>query len=298
VPPFDPEVEGGFDLWVVEVSSYQATDITSTPPVVAVTSLQEDHVNWHGDAESYFRDKLSMCTQPGAHLTVASRESPALIERRAMLGPVVKWVSPEPATQWAEPLGLMGRHNLVNAEIARECLDAMGLVGNVDDEAFRRAAVGFQQLQSRLQLVSKVGGVDFVDDSLSTNVLPTIAALRTFSDRRVALIAGGFDRGIDYSPLAAGLAERSLPTLVLTVYSTGPRIQAALAQRSSRDLEVRPCADLESAVKLGWDWAQPDGVVLLSPAAASFDAFDDYRHRATAFRAAIERLPASRPAGA
>ncbi|HLH47125.1 MAG TPA: Mur ligase family protein, partial [Acidimicrobiales bacterium] len=70
-PPWDPEATGDYDLWVVEASSYQAADVASSPPVVAVTSLHPDHLDWHGDAERYYSDKLSLCSQPGADLTVA-----------------------------------------------------------------------------------------------------------------------------------------------------------------------------------------------------------------------------------
>jgi UDP-N-acetylmuramoylalanine--D-glutamate ligase len=79
--------------------------------------------------------------------------------------------------------------------------------------------------------------------------------------------------------------------LVLTVYTTGPKIQRAVEQHPSDRVEAIPCADLADAVRRGFDWARPGGVVLLSPAAASFDAFDDYRHRARAFGDAIADLP-------
>ena len=72
-------------------------------------------------------------------------------------------------------------------------------------------------LPSRLTSVGTIGGVTFVDDSLSTNVLPTLAALDSFPGCRIALIAGGHDRGIDYAPLAAGVLARPAPTLVLTL---------------------------------------------------------------------------------
>jgi UDP-N-acetylmuramoylalanine--D-glutamate ligase len=292
-PPYDPEAPIDVDLWVIEVSSYQATDLTTTPPVVAVTALDPDHLPWHGDVETYYRDKLSMTTRPGARLTVASAASPALQERRGQLGPEVRWVDADtypPA--WREPLGLLGAHNAINANIARACLEEMGVAGADDDATMRRAAAGFTALDSRLELVASVDGVDFVDDSLSTNVLPTLAALDTFADRRVALIAGGLDRDIDYGPLAAGIVARRPGTLVVTVYSTGPRIGAALAAvtADADRVEVVAGADLPDAVRTAWRWARPDGVVLLSPAAASFDAFDDYRHRARVFRAAVDEL--------
>ena len=64
-PPWDPEVGTAYDFWIVETSSFQATDLASSPPVVAVTSLSPDHLDWHGDTETYYREKLSACTQSG-----------------------------------------------------------------------------------------------------------------------------------------------------------------------------------------------------------------------------------------
>ena len=74
------------------MSSYQATDLPCSPPVVAVTSLHPDHLDWHGGVEQYYRDKLSACSQPGAELTVANGDSDLLRERAGLLGPRVEWV--------------------------------------------------------------------------------------------------------------------------------------------------------------------------------------------------------------
>src|SRR6201986_3085500 len=163
----------------------------------------------------------------------------------------------------------------------------MGIPGATDDQALRTAAGGFVPLAHRLQVTGTVDGVTFVDDSLSTNVLPTLAPLGRFPGRRVALIVGGHDRGIDYAPLAAGLRDRTAPTLVLTLPDSGPRIhaelEAGLAGAPAGVEGVVECGDLDDAVARGFGWARPDGVVLLSPAAPSFGHFRDYRDRGEAF---------------
>ncbi len=299
-PPYDPAENGDVDYWVIEVSSYQATDLPCSPPVVAVTSLHPDHLDWHGGEEQYYRDKLSACSQPGAELTVANGDSDLLRERAGLLGPRVEWVreDDEPGAVWMEPLGLPGRHNRRNALIARRCLVALGVPGAGDDARLRAAAAGYQPLPSRLAPVGTVGGVTFVDDSLSTNVLPTLAALDAFPGRRIALIVGGQDRGIDYAPLAAGVLARRAPTYVLTLPDSGPRIRAQFetAQFETAQFEaggfagVTDCRDLDDAVAAGLGWARPDGVVLLSPAAPSFGQFRDYRDRGDAFARAVRAL--------
>ena len=298
VPPWDPSDATGYDYWVIEVSSYQATDLPCSPPVVAVTSLHPDHLDWHGGVEQYYRDKLSACTQPGAELTVANADSTLLRDRRQLLGPRVDWVAADddPHADWMAPLGLLGQHNRRNALIARHCLRALGINAAADDQKLRAAAAGYQPLPSRLATVGSVGHVMFVDDSLSTNVLPTLAALDAFPGRQVALIVGGHDRGIDYAPLAAGIAARAAPTVVLTLPDSGPRIKAAIESAST--VEVINCTTMSAAVELGFRGAQPDGVVLLSPAAPSFGQFRDYRDRGDAFARAVASLrPLSQDAG-
>jgi UDP-N-acetylmuramoylalanine--D-glutamate ligase len=205
-----------------------------------------------------------------------------------------------------DPLGLPGRHNRRNALIARRCLVALGVPGAADAAALRAAAAGYQPLPSRLTPVGAVGGVTFVDDSLSTNVLPTLAALDAFPGRRIALIVGGHDRGIDYAPLAAGIVARQAPTYVLTLPDSGPRIRAqieAAAPAAPAPASTAPrapfvpgfagvtdCPDLAAAVAAGYRWAQPDGMVLLSPAAPSFGVFKDYRDRGEAFAREVRAL--------
>jgi len=296
VVPYDPTEKTDFDYWVIEVSSYQATDLPCTPPVTAVTSLHPDHLDWHGGVEQYYRDKLSMCTQPGADLTVANGDSDLLRQHEKQLGPRVEWVSQDddPDADWMAPLGLLGRHNRRNALIARRCLAALGVSGASDDKTLRAAASGYQGLPSRLAPIGTVAGVTFVDDSLSTNVLPTLAALDAFPGRRIALIVGGHDRGIDYAPLAAGVLARAAPTLVLTLPDSGPRIRAAI-EKTAAGIEVTNCPDLDEAVAAGFRWARPDGVVLLSPAAPSFGRFRDYRDRSEAFAHAVRAISETPP---
>jgi UDP-N-acetylmuramoylalanine--D-glutamate ligase len=210
--------------------------------------------------------------------------------------------SDEPGATWLAPLGLPGRHNRRNALIARRVLRALGVSGADDDTALRAAADGYTALPSRLTTVGVADGVRFVDDSLSTNVLPTLAALDAFPGKRIALIAGGQDRGIDYAPLAAGVYAREAPTFVLTLPDSGPRIAAAfepasqpagaLSGTAGGFAGLTECPDLDTAVAAAFEWARPDGIVLLSPAAPSFGHFRDYQDRAESFTRAFSKCSA------
>jgi UDP-N-acetylmuramoylalanine--D-glutamate ligase len=295
-PPWDPAGGPAPDYWVIETSSFQVPDLYSGPPVVAVTSLSPDHLDWHGSVERYYADKLSLCIKPGVAHAVASGSDPELRAQADQLGPNVQWVGADDVERdrlWSEELALPGSHNARNASIARAVILALGILA--DDAALAAAAEGFSALPSRCHSLGRAGTVEFVDDSLATNVLPTQAALEAFEGRAVALLVGGQDRGIDYAPLGRSIALRAESTLVVTMPDNGPRIGAAVraAIDSNDAIEVVDAPDLASAVEAAHDWAasagRAGGVVLLSPAAPSFGRYHDYEDRAGAFARAAAR---------
>jgi len=291
-PPWDPSAGPEPDYWVIETSSFQVPDLFRAPRVVAVTSLSPDHLDWHGTVERYYADKLSLCTKPGVTLALADGSDEQLRGQVDLLGPHVRWVTPaevESDTLWSGSLGLPGPHNARNASIARAVLLGLGVPDASDVGRMTLAAAGFAGLPSRCHSVGHVGSVEFVDDSLSTNVLPATAALRAFEERPVALLVGGHDRGVDYAPLGQAIAGRTAPTLVVTMPDNGPRIGAAVRAASSGAVEVVDAASLDAAVEAAFGWASAGAVVLLSPAAPSFGRFADYRERSTAFAAAAAR---------
>ncbi len=298
LPPWDPDAGDDWDVWIVETSSFQATDVATSPPVVAVTSLAPEHLDWHGSLEDYYADKLSLCSQPGAALTVADASSEALREHAQLLGPSVRWVAegdPELDGPWTGALGLPGRHALRDALVARACLIEIGVRAAADDARLAVAAEGFRPLEHRFCPIGTITGVEFVDDSLSTNPLPAIAALDALGDRPVALLVGGQDRGLDYGPLAAALGSRRAETFVATLPAAGARIGETVLTEggAGAGLEVADFEDLQRATEAAFCWARAHGceggrgVVLLSPAAPSFGQFRDYRERAEAFAAAM-----------
>ena len=294
VPPWDPDAGDDWDFWIVETSSFQATDVASSPPVVAVTSLAPDHLDWHGSEEDYYADKLSLCSQPGAALTIADATSDVLRAHARLLGPDVWWVAegdPELDGPWTAALALPGRHYHRDALVARACLIGLGIPDASDDALLANAAAGFTPLEHRFRPIGTVDGVEFIDDSLSTNVLPTLAALDTLGDRPVALLVGGQDRGIDYGPLASALVARHGETFVATLPAVGVRIGDVIR---AAGVEAADFDELAGATAAAFAWARArtaadgrPGVVLLSPAAPSFGQFRDYRERADAFAAAM-----------
>jgi UDP-N-acetylmuramoylalanine--D-glutamate ligase len=295
LPPWDPDAGPAPDYWIIETSSFQVPDLDRAPHVVAVTSLSPDHLDWHGSVERYYSDKLSLCTMPGVRVALADGSDEELRAHAPQLGPHVQWIDGtdvERDQAWSASLGLPGPHNARNASIARAVLLAMSVPGAENADKIRAAAEGFDALPNRCHSLGHVGSVEFVDDSLSTNVLPTRAALLAFAQRPVALLVGGHDRGVDYGPLGAAIARRAEPTLVVTMPDNGPRIGEAVRHAAGADVTVTDAASLGDAVDAAYAWAkaEPAAVVLLSPAAPSFGVFEDYRARAAAFAAAAARL--------
>ena len=227
--PWDPEIDPAVDWWIVEISSYQAPDVMVGPKIVAVTSLAEDHLPWHGNSvENYYRDKLSLCTRAGVRHVIANGVDAELRAHASLLGPDVELVHDEAGT-WTDCGKLLGHHNRRNAEIARRALQALGVSGLDDEDLLREAFRTFVPLPSRLTPVAEIDGVTFVDDSLSTNVLSVAVAVNSFPGRRVALLVGGLERNIDYRPMA-NIAARN-DVRVYTMPTNGPTIARVLRMR-------------------------------------------------------------------
>ncbi len=291
--PWDPAGGPAPEYWIIETSSFQVPDLECGPSVVAVTSLSPDHLDWHGTTERYYAEKLSLCTKPGVTLALADDADEELHAHSELLGPHLRWVRAaevERGARWSAALGLAGPHNARNAAMARAVLEGLGIPGASDEQRLSVAARGFVGLPSRCQSLGSVGAVEFVDDGLSTNVLPAQAALQAFATRPVALLVGGHDRGLDYAPLGLTIAARTAPTLVVTMPDNGPRIGQAVRDATEGRVEVRDAPDLDAAVESAFHWAPVGGVVLLSPAAPSFGRFGDYQERSAAFAAAAGRL--------
>jgi UDP-N-acetylmuramoylalanine--D-glutamate ligase len=175
---------------------------------------------------------------------------------------------------------LRGAHNVENVLAAAACALWIGLGA----EAIRRAMGRFRAVEHRIEFVRDVRGVQFYNDSKGTNVASTIKALESFGER-VVLIAGGKGKGQDFAPLA-GVARGRVGHAVL-IGEDGPKIAAAL---SAVGIGVSSAPSMQAAVEGARAQARPGDIVLLSPACASFDMFDNYEHRGDVFKKLVGAL--------
>jgi len=291
--PYDPDVAPSATFTVVEVSSFQAEGLACTTPIIGVTSIGQDHLDWHGTVERYVTDKLSIAAKPGAARAIVA-DTDALRALAPLLGPDPSFVAPTALDRAiAAALGLAGGHHDSNVAVARGVIE--GLLGPVADDRLIAAASGFVPLESRFSEVPPLGAVRVIDDSLATNPLPTIAGLASLGAARVALLVGGHERGVDYAPLGAALAERQGATLVLAMPENGQRILEAVTP--SATITTVLVGSLAEAVDRGLAWLNGEGVLVLSPAAPSFGHFIDYRDRAQQFRALVDAHRTTTPPG-
>jgi UDP-N-acetylmuramoylalanine--D-glutamate ligase len=274
------------DLWVVELSSFQ-TGEASGVSLGVVTSLYEEHLDWHGSRERYVDDKLKLLASSAKVLVNAMQ--PALLARAAdhpglyTFGGTADWHVADGWIRWgvedvirADRVSAPGLHNAINACAALAALEIMGL----DARAAAPALSSFVPLPHRLQPLGKRDGLDWINDSISTTPLASLAALETVGTACAALIVGGHDRGLDWTPFVEAMRTHA-PEAIICQGRNGPRIADALEAAGIGN--VYRALDLAAAVGAARDALRGNGVVVLSPGAPSFDQFRDYAERGKRF---------------
>lgn len=277
------------DLWVIELSSFQ-TGEAGPLELGVVTSLYEEHLDWHGSRERYVADKLRLADV--SRRLLANALQPVLLERtqdhpqRLLFGQPEGWhVSDDficrgtQAVFPIEQLAAPGLHNALNACAALAALEAIGM----DALAAAPALAHFRPLPHRLQPLGAHDGWHWVNDSISTTPLATLAALESLHGRAVTVLVGGHDRGLDWTPFVDAMRSTP-PNAIVCMGSNGARIEAAL-RSAEIACPIMRVADLAGAVAEAKTHTPHGGVILLSPGAPSFDQFKDYAERGRRFAA-------------
>jgi UDP-N-acetylmuramoylalanine--D-glutamate ligase len=256
--------------WVVcELSSFQLEDVHELSCRVAVLlNLEPDHLDRHPTFEHY----------RAAKLRIFERAAAAVVPRGCGL-PGSEFSADDPLP--AEPL-IPGRHNRENAAAATAAARAAGIA----DEAIAEALRTFPGVEHRLEPVGERRGVRFVNDSKATNTAAARRALVAF-DAPLHLILGGSLKGESFDTLAAEIAARG-GVRVLLIGEAAPALAAALGHAG---VDHEQAGTLGRAVALAAERAVPGDVVLLSPACASFDQFENFERRGEDFRRLVENLP-------
>jgi len=293
---------------VLEVSSFQLETIrTFRPKVAVVLNVTPDHLDRHRTFAAYVDAKARIFeNQQADDFAVLNADDPTCVDLAKRTSAQVFWFSREREVESGafirdgrvifrargsaqtvlavSEIPLKGSHNLENV-LAAVCAGAlMGCAA----EKIRAAIVSFQAVEHRLEYVATIGGVEYYNDSKATNVDATMKALQSFP-ANIHLILGGKDKGSDYTVLNNLLRER-----VKSVYTIGAAAEK-IQSHIKGTTQIVASGTIESAVKQASSTAQPGDIVLLAPACASFDQFQNYEHRGRVFKDMVGQLAARDP---
>lgn len=297
------------DLVVLELSNYQLEFLDESPWIAAVTNIAPDHlVDYDGDYRAYKAAKRRIIDfQSHEDWAVLNHDDPITrawlaaclaqpfpFSRQAVLSEgafvrddtiVVRCDGGEATICRTEELQARGSHNLENAL----CAASVAVLVGISAEDIAAALTVYKPGEHRLEFVAEWSGVAFYNDSKSTTPASTIAAIRSFPDRPVILLAGGRDKGLPWEELAQVVRKSCKEVIafgeardILEQAFAAPDSESPDAQ--ARGPVIRTCATLEQAVEVAVGDARPGDVVLLSPACTSFDAFDSYAERGRVFK--------------
>jgi UDP-N-acetylmuramoylalanine--D-glutamate ligase len=282
------------DWWVIELSSYQLSDLQARPTLALILNLTPEHLDWHGGVDAYRRDKLRLAELAGGNPIIANAADPVL---RSALGhrDNLRWFNHGDGFCVVQgrlfedgrelglriPEGLPGSHNLSNVAAVLTAVREMG----IGPDAACESLATFRPLPHRLQVIGERSGVRYVNDSISSTPVATVAALESFRGHDVTLIVGGLDRGLDWTPYVETFVAGT-PLAVIGVPDNGPRIVATLRNAGVAPRKgLHEVTDLAAAVALAGQITPAGAVIMLSPGAPSFPRFRDYRDRGRQFAA-------------
>jgi UDP-N-acetylmuramoylalanine--D-glutamate ligase len=295
---------------VLELSSFQLEGLDEpaiSPHIGAVTNLSPDHMDRYSGMDDYGEAKKLIFTHQRAGDWAVLNADHAIVSEWAADAPAgVAWFGLDSAPRfpgvflrdgaltWYDAEGksaaiagtdtirLPGRHNLINAACAASC----AILAGAPLEDVRAGLASFAGVADRLQYLATLGGVRFYNDTTSTTPASTQAALHAL-EGPIVLIAGGADKKLDFAELAPVVAERTIGVALLNGTATD------LMEREFREAGANILGrydDFEPAIRAAWDAAPEDGVVLLSPATASFGMFRNEFDRGERFRDIVALL--------
>jgi UDP-N-acetylmuramoylalanine--D-glutamate ligase len=309
----------GDSVAVLELSSFQLQDFIKGPKYAVLLNTTTDHLDYHADRGEYLRAKEQLLTkQPKDSVAVLNKDYDYVKYYEPLVKGDLRYVSVKGAVKDGAyvkggdkdgeiisvsggkeekicdvaDVALMGSHNLENilpaVVIAREF--------GVDIRHIKRVIKEFEGLPHRLEFVKEVKGVRYYNDSFSTTAETSMAAVDSF-DEPTVLIAGGFDKGLDYSEWALKILTKPSLKVVILIGDTAKDMDKAIIEADEKlgEAEGSPTKvllrkDLEEAVLEAYAQVEKGGVVVMSPASSSFGLFENYKERGRVFREAVGKL--------
>jgi UDP-N-acetylmuramoylalanine--D-glutamate ligase len=298
---------------VAEISSFQLEWVSRfRPRVAAWLNIANDHLDRHKDFDEYARAKARLfAAQESSDTAVLNADDDAVVRYGQSIGAGERWMfsvrervakgtyldgetlsavredGSSLALMRREEVPLPGLHNVANVLAA----SAMALAFGIEPSVIRRAVQNFPGVAHRLETVSTIDGVRYINNSMCTNPAAVAASLEAAGERPVVAIAGGKHKGGDLSQMVSALHERTRS--IILIGESAPEIGQALGQETQRagsGPDVAYAATLEKAVERAASVAVAGDTVMLIPGCASFDMFTGFEHRGQVFRDAVRAL--------
>lgn len=292
---------------VLEMSSFQLIDLDKSPHIAVMLMTTVEHLDWHKDVSEYVSAKRNILShQKASDFVVLNRDYPATNESDIQSDGKVYYVSRErqvlgegcfvdgnaivlrtkgndlEVIKTSEIL-LPGKHNFENASAAAMAAYLAGVsITNI-----RQVLKTFKGLEHRLELVTEINGVKYYDDSFSTTPETAIAAIEAFKDPEI-LILGGSSKGSDFTELGELISKRENIKAIIGIGVEWPAIKAKFKNQNFTLIEG--AKNMEQIVAAASKIAKSGDVVILSPACASFDMFQNYKDRGNQFKEQVRKL--------
>ena len=303
LPEIKPE-----DVLVLELSSFQLMGMEVSPDIAVITNITPNHLNIHKDYNEYIEAKKNIFKYQNENgITVLNYDNEITRNcAKEVAGKVIFFSGKEKLDNGyivdngiiklcedkvrkhildTKEVILRGEHNYENIATAIAATNTL-----VDIEDAIEAVKEFKPVEHRLELIREIDGVKWYNDSVSSSPTRTIAGLKSF-DEDIVLIAGGYDKNLDYTPIAKPIVEK-VKTLILLGQTSGKIFDAVKKELEieNKNLDIYMCNTLEETVNLAKKYAKNGQIVLFSPASASFDMFKNFADRGEKFKKLVNEL--------
>ncbi len=278
------------DIYAYELSSHQLYNLKKSPEIAVLLNIYPEHLDYYKNFEEYKNAKANIARHQTKNDILIYNYRDPNVKTIAQKSKARKLKIP-----FSSPL-ISRIKKLIANKNARfiNLIDIMAAVRvakifHVEDKIVLNTISNFKLLKHRLEYVGTYKGISFYNDSLSTIPETTVFALDTLGPKVKTLIAGGFDRGLDFSKLAKNILKRNLRTLIL-LPETGKKIKEAIEKITKSDEpEMIFAENLEQAVLLSYIKTKKGEICLLSPAAPSFGMFRNYKDRGNTFKKYVKK---------
>lgn len=285
------------DIVVLELSSFQLMDMKTSPEIAVITNISPNHLDKHKDYEEYIKAKENIFRNNDGILVLNYDNE---VTNKITSSREIRYFSKETKTNAfyihenniyfqgkliidTSKLQIKGLHNYENI-----CACLSAIYDMIDLDTSVKAITDFKGVEHRIEFVREINGVKWYNDSVSSSPTRTIAGLNSFKEK-IVLIAGGYDKNLDYTPLAEPILKK-VSKLILFGNTKDKIYQAVINKKKEESLDIYICNTLEEVVSIAHQVSIPKEIVLFSPASASFDMFKNFADRGKQFKDLVNKL--------